>query len=75
MGSIYTQILQKALAAGASPQTPHPIAREIAFGVCQSDTPGVRGANFHILAPGAINPRYATASNIVAGAAPVFISR
>ena len=48
MGSIYTQILQKALAAGAPPQTPHPIAREIVFGVCQSYTPGVRGTNFHL---------------------------
>ena len=38
MGSIHTQMLPKALAAGAPPQTP-PIARESAFGACQSDTP------------------------------------
>ena len=55
MGFIYTQIPQKALAAGAPPQTPHSITREIAFGVCQSDTPGVRGANSH-LRPGRQKP-------------------
>ena len=48
---------------GLRPRPPPPhthIAREIAFGACQSDTPGVRGANSH-LRPGARNPRYATA--------------
>ena len=55
MGSIHTQMLPIALAAGAPPQTPHQIAMEIAFGVCQSDTPGVRGANFH-LCPGRQKP-------------------
>ena len=35
MGSIYTQMLPKTLAAGAPPA----IARKSAFGACQSDTP------------------------------------
>ena len=53
MGSIYTQMLSKALAAGAPPQTP--IARESAFGACQSDTPRGRGASSH-LRPGLQKP-------------------
>ena len=105
MGSIHTQMLPKALATGAPPQTPPtphskgerfrrlsvwhvelkmvlklfkngfhlhpntpksvggwgsapdppPIATEIAFSACQSDSPGVRGANSH-LRPGRQKP-------------------
>ena len=105
MSSIHTQMLPKALAAGATPKTPSPDnkgerfrrlsvwhvklkmvlklfkngfhllsntpkkrwrlglrpkplppkAREIAFGAYQSDTPRVRGANFH-LRPGRQKP-------------------
>ena len=39
MGSIYTHMLPKALAAGAPPQTLNSKGeRQSAFGVCQSDT-------------------------------------
>ena len=44
MGSIYTQMLPKALAAGARPQTPNSMGeRQNAFGACQSDTKNWKG--------------------------------
>ena len=46
MGSIYTQMLPKSLAAEATPHTPNSKGeRQSAFGACQSDTKIENGVN------------------------------
>ena len=55
MGSIYTQMLLKALAAGAPRGSLSSRRERSAFDVCQSDTPRGRGTNSH-LRPGRHKP-------------------
>ena len=70
MGSIYTQMLLKALAAGAPPQTPisEGVSRPVEGALPQGERlrrlpvwhAEGKGAPIPISAPGGINPRYAT---------------